>query len=231
MQPRSRALPDLTRCPSQLHGLELTAAKGGKVSKAAVRAARLAAAAAVLRRLPTDGSLVPAAGPSGAGAVLVDARAPGRAPPTQAGIFVTSTTYWRPLRLRKTAGRWELGLLSRSIRPARGRMLGSFTVFVILALLPWASVPPFVLARLLAMSAPFHLRPEGRGGVAGPAVRRAPPPAGCLRACGRPMAGPPPRNCSASSPMALATGATAMTQTPTPQESPSITGASRSSLR
>ncbi len=58
---------------------------------------------------------------------MVDARGPVRAPPLNRIVYVASATFLTSMVLILAAG-WVLAVLVRSVRPTRGRTLGSFCV-------------------------------------------------------------------------------------------------------
>ncbi len=105
---------------------------------------------------------------------MADARGPVRAPPLNGIVYVASATFSTPMVLILAAG-WVLTVLPRSVRPARGRTLGSFCVdfvgaVVILgsgAIMVWTPVVPAAL--LLSPVGPRVVVPHTLRGVAHPA--------------------------------------------------------------
>ncbi len=131
-------------------------------------------------------------------ACLVDARTYVCAPPVIKRIYVVPLIDWTSLRLVICAGGWVLAALTRSTRPIRGRVLGSFTVVLVDAELP-AGVPGSL--RLPRFPTPVlgHQGPVGlRGGAA--LVARTEPLSAVASPLGEAaLAEPPLDSCAATS--------------------------------
>ncbi len=136
-------------------------------------------------------------GPRGE-ASLADARSVMRAPPRQARINVASATFWTSLFLRNAAARWVLGVILRSAWPARGQVLGFFSVDFTEALHP-GTITATTADRWIPKTVLTHRAPGGRGGGAAPIARAAPRPAGITSTDLVTWAGPPSETCTATS--------------------------------